>query len=137
VRWLSLVAGAALVALAFAAATRVADTREGLIAEVILLFAAMAGIALLIYGLAARRGLAEPRLPAGTPARVLQAARSRPRSTRDLLTGAGGVALAAALLAGLALSGGVLWVALGFALLLPMLAGSVYLFVRYMRGASR
>lgn len=136
-RWLSLVAGAALIALAFAAATKVADTREGLVAEVILLFAALAGIGLLIYGLAARRGLTERRLPAGTPAQVVAAARAQPRSTRDLFTGVGGVALAVVLLAGLALSGGMLWVGLGFALLLPMLAGSVYLFVRYMRGASR
>jgi hypothetical protein len=134
VRWLSLVAGAALMALAFAAATRVTDTREGLIAEVILLFAALAGIGLLVYGLTARRGLsAAP----GPPVRALDAAPPLTRSRRDLLTGAGGVALGAVLLAGLALSGGILWLALGFALLLPMLAGSVYLFVRFLRSASR
>jgi hypothetical protein len=134
VRWLSLVAGAALMALAFVAATRVADTREGLIAEVILLFAALAGIGLLIYGLAARRGLAAA---PGPPARVADGAPPQKRSRRDLLTGAGGVALGAALLAGLALSGGFMWLRLGFALLLPMLAGSVYLFVRFLRSASR
>jgi hypothetical protein len=134
VRWLSLVAGAALMALAFAAATRVADTRDGLIAEVILLFAALAGIGLLIYGLAARRGLAAA---PGLPARVVAGARPQTGSRRDLLTGAGGVALGAALLAGLALSGGLLWLMLGFVLLLPMLAGSVYLFVRFLRSASR
>ena len=121
-------------ALAFAAATRVTDTREGLIAEVILLFAALAGIGLLVYGLTARRGLSAAPRP---PARALDAAPPLARSRRDLLTGAGGVALGAGLMAGLASSGGILWLALGFALLLPMLAGSVYLFVRFLRSASR
>ena len=50
-RWVSLGAGIALTVLAFAAATRVADTREGLIAEVITLLAGLAGISLLLYGL--------------------------------------------------------------------------------------
>jgi hypothetical protein len=134
VRWLPLVAGAALIAVAFAAATRVADTREGLIAEVVLLFAALAGIGLLVYGLAARRGLAAA---PGAAALTVDSAPQQPRSRRDLVTGAGGVALGVALLAGLALSGGILWLVLGFALLLPMLAGSVYLFVRFLRSASR
>jgi hypothetical protein len=134
VRWLPLVAGAALIAVAFAAATRVADTREGLIAEVVLLFAALAGIGLLVYGLAARRGLAAA---PGGPALTVESAPPQPRSRRDLITGASGVALGAALLAGLALSGGILWLVLGFALLLPMLGGSVYLFVRFLRSASR
>jgi hypothetical protein len=134
VRWLPLVAGAALIAVAFAAATRVADTRDGLIAEVVLLFAALAGIGLLVYGLAARRGLAAA---PGAAALTVESAPLQPRSRRDLVTGAGGVALGVALLAGLALSGGILWLVLGFALLLPMLAGSVYLFVRFLRSASR
>jgi hypothetical protein len=67
----------------------------------------------------------------------VESAPLQPRSRRDLVTGAGGVALGVALLAGLALSGGILWLVLGFALLLPMLAGSVYLFVRFLRSASR
>lgn len=39
------------------------------------------------------------------------------------------------LLGGLALSGGGLWLGLGFALLLPMIAGSVYLCVRFLRAS--
>src|SRR5262249_60638938 len=54
VRWLALAAGIALVVLAAGAVTRVADTREGLIAEIVTLFAGGAGVVLLIYGLAAR-----------------------------------------------------------------------------------
>ncbi len=126
-------AGAALVGLAFFAATRVADTREGLVAEVVLLFSALAGIGLLVYGLAARAGPAPATAPAGAgDARPTAIA---PRSNRDLATGVGGVVLTIALVTGLALSGGPLWAGLGFALLLPMLAGSVYLFVRYLRSA--
>jgi hypothetical protein len=129
-RWLALVAGAALIALAAASVIRVADTREGLIAEVVTLFAAMAGVILLIYGLAAR--------PRPAPAQALTrrpAAADLPRKRErgDLLLGAGGVALALALLAGLAVSGGLLWAGFGLALLLPMIAGSVYLCVRFLR----
>src|ERR1700694_1613212 len=91
-------------ALAFPAAARVTDPREGLIAEVILLFAALAGIGLLVYGLTARRGLSAAPRP---PARALDAAPPLARSRRDLLTGAGGVALGAGLMGGLASSGGV------------------------------
>jgi hypothetical protein len=131
-RWVSLGAGAALVVLAFVAVTRVSDTHEGLIAEVITLLAGLAGVGLLVYGLVARgetRGLRLPALP--TPIRTPP----RPRSTRDALLGAGGIALALILLGGLAFSGGPLWAALGLALLLPMLAGSVYLCVRFLRAS--
>jgi hypothetical protein len=134
-RWSAVAAGAAFIGLAFFAATRVADTREGLIAEVVLLFAALAGIGLLVYGLAGRQRPVTN--PSPTVAEITAAPAARPRSNRDLLTGAGGVVLAVALVTGLALSGGPLWAALGFALLLPMLAGSVYLFVRYLRSAGR
>lgn len=130
-RWLALVAGIALVALAFGAGSRVADTREGLIAEVITLLAGLSGVALLIYGLVARprAPAAPPRLATGsTPA-------ERARSARDLLVGAGGIVLALALLTGLAVSGGALWAGFGLVLLLPMLAGSVYLCVRYLRAS--
>lgn len=128
-RWLALVAGAALIALAAASVIRVADTREGLIAEVVTLFAATAGVILLIYGLAARRRPVGPRQPSPSP----PARRPRPRTNRDLLLGAGGVALAMVLLGGLAISGGLLWAGFGLALLLPMIAGSVYLCVRFLR----
>jgi hypothetical protein len=131
-RWLALVAGVALVALAAGAVTRVADTREGLIAEIVTLLAALAGVSLLIYGLTARRRTPAQRLPAhGQPA----APHPRPRTSRDLVLGAAGVLLALALLAGLAVSGGPLWAGLGLALLLPMLAGSVYLCLRFLRSA--
>lgn len=129
-RWLALVAGVALAVLAVAAVTRVADTREGLIAEVVTLLAALGAISLLIYGLAARRDFlprpAAPRPP--VPARV-------PRSRRDAALGVGGLVLAAVLLTGLGISGGVLWAGFGLGLLLPMIAGSVYLCVRFFRSS--
>ena len=126
-RWLSLVAGIALVALAFAAATRVTDTREGLIAEVITLLGGLAGVALLIYGLTARRRQMPP------PSSPRPRAAPRARSKNDLLLGASGIVFALILLVGLAVSGGFLWAALGLALLLPMIAWSVYLCVRFLR----
>ena len=121
--------GIALIAVAVAAVTRVSDTREGLIAEVITLLGGAAGISLLIYGLAAR-----PR-PATVPAsRSAPVAAARgARSAGDLRLGGAGIVLALLLLAGLAVSGGLLWAALGLALLLPMISGCVYLCVRYLR----
>jgi hypothetical protein len=126
----AIVAGGALVVVAFAAATRVADTREGLIAEVITLLASLVAVGLLIYGLTARRDRAAAQ--SATEARGISTPR-RPRTRRDLLLGAGGVALAAILVAGLAISGGALWAAFGLVLLLPMISGSVYLCVRFLR----
>jgi hypothetical protein len=126
----AVLAGGALVVIAVASATLVADSREGLIAEVVTLLASVAGIGLLVYGLTARRDRSsaktggQPRLPSTAP---------RPRTTRDLMLGASGVALAAVLVGGLAVSGGTLWAALGLVLLLPMIAGSVYLFLRFLR----
>ena len=98
-RWLALVAGVALIALAIAAVTRVADTREGLIAEIVTLLGALAGVSLLIYGLAAR-----PRPQVAVPIRPGPTlATPRGRSSRDLLLGAAGIALALILLGGLAI----------------------------------
>ena len=131
-RWLALVAGAALVALALAAVTRVSDTREGLIAEVVTLLGGLAGIGLLVYGLVVRTATATRR-PSGLPAAVQ--ATPRPRATRDLVFGVGGIVLALILLGGLAFSGGVLWAGFGLALLLPMISGSVYLCVRFVRSS--
>src|SRR2546423_8973622 len=129
-RGISLVAGAALVVLAFAAATRVSDTREGLIAEVITLLGGVAGIGLLVYGLAARRGARD----GGSSSRQLQPRpEPRPRATRDLVLGAGGIVLALILAGGLAISGGALWAVLGLGLMLPMISGSIYLCVRFLR----
>jgi hypothetical protein len=127
IRWIALVGGVGLVIVAVGAVTRVADTREGLIAEVVTLFAALAGISLLIYGLAAR-----PR-PAGRRPAADVAIASPPRTRRDLVTGGAGIALGAVLFTGLAISGGPLLAVLGLAVLLPMVAGSVYLCVRYLR----
>jgi hypothetical protein len=131
-RWIALVAGVALVALAVGAVTRVADTHEGLVAEIVTLLSALAGISLLIYALTARprpRAAAPPLSPAARPA----PSGPRPRVRRDLVLGSGGLALALVLLAGLAISGGALWASLGLALLLPMIAGSVYLCLRFLR----
>jgi len=121
----------ALVALAFAAATRVTDTREGLVAEVITLLGGMAGVGLLIYAFAARRRPGR-RQDDPTPKSSVTGGR---RSLRDLAFGAGGIVLGVVLLTGLAFSGGPLWASLGLALLLPMLAGSIYLCVRFLRSA--
>ncbi|MGA8923342.1 MAG: hypothetical protein WB682_09375 [Candidatus Dormiibacterota bacterium] len=133
-RWVSLGAGIVLIVLAFAAATRVADTREGLIAEVITLLAGLAGISLLLYGLigGATRTTAgtERPLPAKVPAPAV-------RPVTDLLAGGGGIVIAFVLLGGLAVTGGFEWAGLGLVILLPMLAGSVYLCVRFARAPAR
>jgi hypothetical protein len=131
VRWLALVAGTALLVLAFAAAGRVTDTREGLVAEIVTLLGGATGFVLLIYSFAARKRTAPPPSLANT---ALPRAEYR-RTTRDVLLGSGGIALALLLLAGLAISGGATWAGFGLALLLPMLAGSVYLCVRYLRAS--
>jgi len=116
--------------LAFAAATRVVDTREGLIAEIVTLLAGLAGISLLTYAFVARN---RPLGVQPSPARAPEA--RRPRATRDLLLGVAGIAVGLVLLAGMAISGGALWAGFGLAILLPMLAGSVYLCVRYLRAS--
>jgi len=126
-RRLALVTGSALVIVAFAAATRVADTREGLIAEVVTLLAGVAGVGLLIYGLAARQGASRSKRVDRAPNPL------PPRNSRDLLLGAGGVAVSAILVIGLAITGGPLPAVFGLALLLPMIAGCVYLCVRFLR----
>jgi hypothetical protein len=127
VRILSLLAGIALVAVAFAAGTRVADTREGLIAEVITLLAALAGIGLILYAVFAgarpARATAVPRTPAPP----------RPPTGRDFALGSAGLGLAAVLIGGLVITGGWQWAAWGAVLLLPMIAGSVFLCGRYLR----
>ncbi|HVH63323.1 MAG TPA: hypothetical protein VNA65_06965 [Candidatus Dormibacteraeota bacterium] len=128
-RWIALVAGAALIVLAFAAASRVADTREGLIAEVITLLAGVTGLSLVTYSFFARKRPDAESRPAETRPGLVH----RTGSSRDLWVGIAGVALSIALLAGLGFSGGMLWAGLGFLLLLPMLAGSVLLCWRALR----
>lgn len=116
-----------LICVAFAAATRVADTREGLIAEVVTLLGGLAGISFVLYGL-----FVGTRRPVPTPVqRSTQPAAIRP--ARELAIGSGGLLLAAVLLSGLAISGGWQWAALGLVLLLPMIAGSTYLCARFLR----
>jgi len=129
-RWLALVAGIALVVLAFVAYTHVSDTREGQIAEVVTLVAGAAGLLLAIYWFAARER-PQSRTQPGSEKAMPPALRAG--SPRDLALGAGGIGLGAVLLAGLAISGGLGWAGLGFLLLLPMLAGSVYLCWRWLR----
>jgi hypothetical protein len=126
-RWVSIGIGIVLIGVAFAAGTRVADTREGLIAEVITLLGGLAGISFLLYGM-----FAHVRRP--LPASVHQPAQPiAVRPSRDLAIGGGGLLLAATLLSGLAISGGWQWAALGLVLLLPMIAGSLYLCARFLR----
>jgi hypothetical protein len=116
-----------LIAIAFAAATRVADTREGLIAEVITLLGGLAGVSFLLYGMFAnvRRTVPSSTVHPPEPTAI--------RPARDMALGSGGLLLAAALLSGLAASAGWQWAALGFVLLLPMIAGSVFLCARFLR----
>lgn len=123
-----------LVAVAFAAATRVADTREGLIYEVVTLLAGLAGVSLLLYGLVAT--FSHPRPAAAAPPVVTPVA-DRVHNAGELLVGAGGLVLAATLLAGIAATAGGLWALLGSILLLPMIAGCIYLCVTFARAPLR
>jgi hypothetical protein len=127
VRWLSLVVGFGLVVIAFVAASRVADTRDGLIAEVITLLAGLVGVSLVLYGL-----LAGARPASRQP--VPQApATARTPSARELTIGAAGLVISVILIGGLAISAGWQWAALGSVMLLPMIAGSAFLCVRFLR----
>ncbi|HLJ02412.1 MAG TPA: hypothetical protein VKT31_03180 [Solirubrobacteraceae bacterium] len=132
-RWLSVAAGVALVALAFAAASRVADTREGLIAEVVTLFSGLAGVGLLLFGLTSGRG---PRRPPSTATKLVDET-TKTRSANDLALGTAGLVVAIALVIGLAASGGAVWAGFGALMLSPMVAGSAYLCVRFIRAPSR
>lgn len=128
-RALTVIGGLALLIVAIVAAGRVSDTREGQVAEVVALLAGLGGIGLLGFAFGFRRrgvGL-------NSAQQVSEPSAPQPRSNRDLALGAGGVLLAIVLLTGLAISGGVLWAGFGLAILLPMIAGCVYLFVRFLR----
>lgn len=135
VRWPALLAGIVLIGMAFLAAGRVADTREGLIFEVITLLAGMAGVILVLFGLFAtpgqtsRQAAEPPPRDRPTPQRV--------RSANDLVVGGGGLVLATILIGGIALSTGPLWGLLGLVLLLPMVVGCAYLCVRFFRAPER
>src|ERR1051326_1957445 len=105
--------GVLLVAVAFISGAQVADTREGLISEVVSLFAALGGVILLLSGLVPRR---RDRRPRPEPSARGSHATVR-RNANDLVLGGGGIVIAAALFAGLAVSGGWLWAGLGGLLL--------------------
>jgi hypothetical protein len=127
-RLLSAVSGLLLIVVAFLAAARVADTREGLIAEVVTLMSGLAGVGLLLFGLVPKRQ------QSGLAARARATSSPRgPRTANDLVLGVGGIVIGAVLLAGLAESGGWGWAAMGGALLVPMLAGSAYLIIAFAR----
>jgi MFS family permease len=131
-RPLAIAGGLLLIAVAFIAATRVADTREGLIAEVVTLLSGLAGVGFLLYGLV-------PKRPARTSASAPLPRPSRParRSANDLLVGSVGLLLALVLLGGLVLSAGWLWALVGAVLLLPMIAGCGLLLANFIRAPKR
>ena len=128
-RRLALVAGAGLIALAFGAGTHVADTREGLIAEVITLMAGLVGVSLLLYGLlaGAARPAHRPATSSSSPAPL------RAPSRKEFTIGAAGLGLALLLISGLAITAGWEFAALGSVMLLPMIAGSAFLCGRFLR----
>jgi hypothetical protein len=134
VRWIALAAGAVLVTIAFLAGSRVADTREGLIYEVIALLAGLAGVILVLYGwvaAAARAPAGSPQPPVGLPSP------EQTRSATELLIGGGGLVIAAVLVLGIGLSAGVPWALIGLLLLLPMIIGCAYLCLRFLRAPQR
>src|SRR5207249_1006112 len=100
--------------------------------EVVALLAGMAGVILLISALSLMRSPSAA--VTSTPA-VRAAQPPRRRSRNDIWLGTGGIALAIVLLAGLAMSAGFWWSVAGLVLLLPMILGSLYLCVRFLRAS--
>jgi hypothetical protein len=134
VRWLALASGAVLVAIAFVAGGRVADTRAGLVFEVIALLAGLGGISLIMYGWVA----SSARAYAGSQRRPVT--REQPvqiRSANELLIGGSGLVIAAVLVGGIGLSAGLGWTLMGVLLLLPMVIGCAYLCLRFFRAPQR
>jgi hypothetical protein len=129
----AIVAGAVLIVTAFIAAGSVADTREGLIAEITTLLAGLAGVIVLLYGLVP--SWSSPRSRAPAPARVTRD--DVPRTANDLVVGAGGLIVGAILIAGLLWSAGWTWALVGGIVLLPMLAGCAYLLALFARARRR
>jgi hypothetical protein len=133
-RWAALGAGVILVVVAFLAGSRVADTREGLIYEVVTLLAGLAGVSLLLYGLVA---------PMSRAGRTPQSLRIAPPATEkvhnagELLVGVAGLVISAVLIGGIAATAGFSWALLGGVLLLPMIAGCIYLCVSFARAERR
>jgi hypothetical protein len=118
---------------AFLAGARVADTREGLIYEIVTLLAGLGGVSLLLYGLVGALG----RRPAPLAAQAAEPAEERVHNAAELALGVAGLLVAAILLTGVAASAGVLWSLLGGILLLPMIAGSAYLCYMFLRAPRR
>jgi hypothetical protein len=71
-------------------------------------------------------------VPAGGPAPAVQV-----RTATELLAGGLGLLVAAALIAGVVLSAGGLWTLMAVVLLLPMILGSAYLCIRFVRTPER
>lgn len=133
-RWVSIIAGLALIAVAAIAATRVENSRQGLIAEVITLLGGLAGLVLLFYGIYSRP---RPSTSVRSQSPGSIATQPKVRSANDLVLGTTGIVLAVGLLSGLAVTGGLVWATFGFILLMPMVAGSFYLSLRFIRAPSR
>lgn len=133
-RWAALGAGVFLIVAAFVAATRVADTREGLLYEVATLLAGLAGVSLLLYGLVATLSGSRPAEQAPAPG---VASPGRVHNAIELVVGISGVVVAAVLLGGIVITAGAFWALLGAILLLPMIAGSAYLCFTFARGPRR
>lgn len=122
-----------MVVIAFMAATRVADTREGLVAEAVTLLAGLAGVSLFLYGLVAMLSHSQAAPTVAPPAAHVE----KVHNAGELLVGAAGLLVAAILLTGIATTAGVLWALLGAVLLSPMIAGSGYLCLRFARAPRR
>jgi hypothetical protein len=133
-RWPALGVGVVLVAVAFVAAGRVADTRAGLVSEVVTLFAALIGVSLLLYGLVAT--LSTPR-PRASTRPVVTKVGEQVHNAAELLVGVTGILVAAILLAGIAITASAAWALLGAVLLLPMIAGCFYLCFAFARAPRR
>lgn len=133
-RWLAVAAGVALLVFSLIATTQVADTRQGLLIEIVTLTGWLAGVGLVLAGWFLGR-----RTTPGRPAAEAVSIEPGPRvhSANELLMGGGGIVLAAVLLSGLAYSGGTLWALLGFFILLPMVVGCAYLCFAFVRGPVR
>src|SRR5258708_6484367 len=127
-RWAALAMGVILVVVAFLAGSRVADTREGLIYEVVTLLAGLGGVSVWRSGLVARRSRAgrTPQSPPAAPP-VTQGV----HNAGELLVGVAGLVISAVLVGGIAVTAGLLWALLGGVLLLPMIAGCGYLCVSF------
>ena len=132
-RIVAVVIGLVLIAIAFIAAGSVADTRQGLIAEIVTLLAGLAGTGILLYGLVPRRPPAPQELRA-MPSRPQPASS---RTANDLLLGGSGLVIAAVLVGGLFWSAGWEMALVGGVLLLPMIAGCAYLVVLFTRAPQR